>query len=138
MSELGRGPRKPLEYSGMCRWCGSTDLPKGRRSYCSDECKQETVIRFVPGYARTIVGRRDRWTCQICGDKGRDCDHIVPVSEGGGCCGLDNLRILCSACHGKESGKLRKRLNAAKREIEEAAAPQLVFRLDPIADTGTA
>jgi len=26
-------------------------------------------------------------------------DHAVPVAEGGGACGLDNLRTLCTACH---------------------------------------
>jgi 5-methylcytosine-specific restriction endonuclease McrA len=28
-----------------------------------------------------------------------DADHIQPVSEGGGLCGLDNLRTLCIRCH---------------------------------------
>ena len=28
-----------------------------------------------------------------------DADHILPVSKGGGCCGLDNLRTLCIPCH---------------------------------------
>ena len=28
-----------------------------------------------------------------------DADHILPVKEGGGQCGLDNLRTLCIKCH---------------------------------------
>jgi 5-methylcytosine-specific restriction protein A len=28
-----------------------------------------------------------------------DADHVQPVSEGGGLCGLDNLRTLCIRCH---------------------------------------
>lgn len=56
----------------------------------------------VPGLPRTS---RSWW----------QADHIVPVAEGGGDCGLDNLRTLCSWCHGRESGALRKRLNAARR-----------------------
>ena len=28
-----------------------------------------------------------------------DADHIIPVKEGGGQCGLDNLRTLCIKCH---------------------------------------
>ena len=28
-----------------------------------------------------------------------DADHIVPVKQGGGQCGLDNLRTLCIKCH---------------------------------------
>jgi hypothetical protein len=116
-----------------CRWCGTGQFEKGRRSYCSEACKQETVTRMVPGYARTIVGRRDKWTCELCGGRGYDCDHRVPVSEGGGCCGVDNLRILCGQCHGAETGKLRKRLNAQTRDREEVERGQTTFRLDPIA-----
>lgn len=28
-----------------------------------------------------------------------DADHIKPVKEGGGTCGLDNFRCLCISCH---------------------------------------
>lgn len=41
-------------------------------------------------------------------------DHITPVAEGGGACGLDNLRTLCWRCHPRETGALRRRLNRAK------------------------
>ena len=37
-------------------------------------------------------------------------DHILAVSEGGGSCGLDNLRTLCVPCHDTETAKLRGRL----------------------------
>ena len=30
-----------------------------------------------------------------------DRDHIIPVKNGGGNCGLDNLRTLCIKCHKK-------------------------------------
>jgi 5-methylcytosine-specific restriction endonuclease McrA len=26
-------------------------------------------------------------------------DHIIPVKDGGGLCGLDNIRTLCISCH---------------------------------------
>ncbi len=39
-----------------------------------------------------------------------EADHIVPVAEGGGGCGLDNLRTLCTPCHQSETAKLRFRL----------------------------
>ncbi len=38
-----------------------------------------------------------------------DIDHIVPVCEGGGCCGLDNLRTLCFVCHSRVTAELSKR-----------------------------
>ena len=37
-------------------------------------------------------------------------DHIVAVAEGGGGCGLDNLRTLCVPCHTGETERLRARL----------------------------
>lgn len=49
-----------------------------------------------------------------------EADHIVPKSEGGGYCTLDNLRTLCKACHAAETGRLRKRLNERKRAMEDA------------------
>lgn len=39
-----------------------------------------------------------------------DVDHIVPVAEGGGGCGLDNLRTLCLRCHRIETTALAGRL----------------------------
>ena len=39
-----------------------------------------------------------------------DIDHIVPVIEGGGDCGPENLRTLCLKHHKEETSKLRKRL----------------------------
>ena len=40
-------------------------------------------------------------------------DHIVAVSEGGGSCGLENLRTLCVPCHTDETEKLKSRLRLA-------------------------
>jgi hypothetical protein len=37
-----------------------------------------------------------------------EADHIIPVSQGGGCCGLENYRTLCLRCH-KDSHKNRVR-----------------------------
>lgn len=36
-------------------------------------------------------------------------DHAVPVAEGGGQCGLENLRTLCVPCHRIESAALAAR-----------------------------
>jgi len=41
-------------------------------------------------------------------------DHIKPVVEGGGECGLDNLRTLCLWCHKLETRKLRRRMKKQK------------------------
>ena len=44
-----------------------------------------------------------------------EVDHKVPVVEGGGECGMDNLRTLCRGCHKRETAALRKRLSIAKK-----------------------
>lgn len=44
-----------------------------------------------------------------------EADHIVPVVEGGGGTGLDNLRTLCWWCHKTETAKLARRRARARR-----------------------
>jgi 5-methylcytosine-specific restriction protein A len=39
-----------------------------------------------------------------------EADHVVPVIEGGGCCGLENYRTLCIPCHRAETRRLRGRM----------------------------
>ena len=43
-------------------------------------------------------------------------DHVIPVAEGGGGCGLDGLRTLCHPCHVRESTALRRRLRKAPKK----------------------
>lgn len=50
-----------------------------------------------------------------------DADHIVPVVEGGGECGIENIRTLCVPCHKQVTAQLAAR-RAAPRRAERAAA----------------
>lgn len=43
-----------------------------------------------------------------------EADHVVPVVEGGGLCGLENLRTLCRPCHRAATGALRARIAASR------------------------
>lgn len=43
-------------------------------------------------------------------------DHINPVIEGGGECGLEGFRTLCTACHKAVTKELRGRMSQRKRE----------------------
>ncbi len=111
---------------GFCRLCGEP-AGKGRTRSCSEECYSGLYIRINANYARYKVYERDKGICAICKTNADDhkressyswqakhtweADHIIPVKEGGGGCGLEGLRTLCIKCHGKESGLLRKRLN---------------------------
>jgi len=96
----------------VCRWCGSP-IDCGRTSYCSQACSDEYGVRSSGRWARILVRRRDGGVCALCGkyDNLWEADHTVPVSEGGDG-GLGNLRTLCRICHNRETGLLRRRLNA--------------------------
>lgn len=109
--------KKSADGKKLCKVCEKS-LPPRRSSYCSDEC----AYRNTPSWMRFLVRRRDRGICAICkvdchkAHKGRwEMDHIIPVAEGGGLCGLEGYRTLCAPCHGTETGNLRKRLNERKR-----------------------
>lgn len=90
----GRGPNGRR----FCRWCHQ-EVPRGRRSYCNDECRQHCDFNL----SKAVVFARDRWTCRICGSRNApkprlEVDHIVAVKDGGSH-HPDNLRVLCSTCH---------------------------------------
>jgi len=57
-----RGPHN----RGICRWC-QMEVPKGRRTFCSERCVHEWRLRTDPGYLRSRVLSRDRGICAICG-----------------------------------------------------------------------
>ena len=50
----------------LCRWC-RTEVPKGRRTFCSNKCVHEWKLRTNPGYLRDKVFARDQGVCAKCG-----------------------------------------------------------------------
>ena len=57
-------------------------------------------------------------------------DHIVPVAEGGGACGLENLQTLCLPCHKRKTAEQATRKALLRRGIDpDAPPPQLELRL---------
>jgi 5-methylcytosine-specific restriction endonuclease McrA len=112
-SELPKGPNG----RALCRYC-SKEVEGRRKTFCSDACVLEWKVRTQPGFAKELVKQRDDGICEICRKdcfEGRrdtrayrsrrgllsrfDMDHRIPVVEGGGSCGLENLRTLCRPCH---------------------------------------
>ena len=138
----------------ICRWCRGP-VPPPRRTFCSDACVHEWKIRSSPWYVRREVKKRDKGICRICGmnvlkahrawraakppavDRAArkrwraarprwEADHIVPVADGGGECGLENYRLLCRACHIQVTRAWRsQRATTAPgdRDAQQAAAP---------------
>ena len=160
-TKLLRGPAgQPL-----CRWC-SLEVPKGRRTFCSEPCIDEWKIRSNPGHVAVLVFRRDRGICAVChldtvalGRRFRawihettqswwhgpfefegrrtpakrvlwEADHIVPVVEGGGECGLENYQTLCLWCHRTATAELRRRLAQRKRPSRSRALNALAEKSD--------
>lgn len=60
-----------------------------------------------------------------------DADHITPVIEGGGECGLDNYRTLCIPCHRKVTKELHGRL---KQKRLDAKILPLLQSAEEVAD----
>ncbi|HTI38530.1 MAG TPA: HNH endonuclease [Vicinamibacterales bacterium] len=112
----------------ICRWCRNVIAAPRRRTFCSDACVHEWRVRSSPSYVRGEVWKRDRGICGRCGFNLKEAesawrrtrppkparaerrkwraarprweaDHILPVADGGGECGLENYRLLCRACH---------------------------------------
>jgi 5-methylcytosine-specific restriction endonuclease McrA len=54
-----------------------------------------------------------------------EADHIVPVVEGGGQCGLENYRTLCLRCHRKATAELARRRASARRGQNQAKSKQI-------------
>lgn len=111
--KLPRGP----DGRACCRYCG-VQVPVGRKSFCGDICVHEWKIRANPGYARSCCWKRDHGVCALCGkvDSGWEADHIVPVVEGGGECGLSGYRTLCHGCHVNATNALRLRRMQARKQ----------------------
>ena len=60
---------RKAKQESICRWCGGSvkRFDTRRRTFCSQSCVDEFLIRSDPGYARKLVYKRDRGVCQQCG-----------------------------------------------------------------------
>jgi 5-methylcytosine-specific restriction enzyme A len=63
---IGKTKERGPNGRGICRWC-RTEVPKGRRTFCSEACVYEWRLRTNPGYLRDLVLSRDHGICAECG-----------------------------------------------------------------------
>lgn len=53
-------------------------------------------------------------------------DHILPVAEGGGGCGLDNIQTACTVCHKRKTADQARRKAMMRKGLDpDAPPPQL-------------
>jgi 5-methylcytosine-specific restriction endonuclease McrA len=73
---LQRRKEKGPNGRGLCTWCGQ-EVPKGRISWCGNECVEKYRIRNDAGYARLKVKERDHGICAGCGRDARRIGRIM-------------------------------------------------------------
>lgn len=96
---------------GVCAICGC------------DTLKLYRILRHVhrTGGDATAVANDLDFTCgwQRAGVRWQ-ADHITPVVEGGGGCGLTNLRTLCTPCHRAVTTELVRRRALRRKSLSTA------------------
>lgn len=110
-TRMGNGPGH-RRYKHLPRWADDSAwavLERERMAYFA--------LRLRSVYEPRTRYRGSPW----------EMDHIIPVVEGGGQCGLDNLRTLCVPCHRYVTAELWKRL--AKPRLAEPERPERVLTM---------
>ena len=101
---------------GKCALCGLDTYALLRRAhhqryYFASEEERHRAIIERRAYASAIVELRGRSTLWA-------MDHIIPVVDGGGECGAENLQTLCIFCHARKTAR-EARERAARRRASK-------------------
>ena len=100
---------------GECAHCGVNTLSEHIRIKRARGDRRAALLHHWGLHTRM---RKSLW----------DADHILPVSEGGGECDLDNIRTLCLRCHRTVTAQLRERLRRAKVAAMLAAEARVAMK----------
>jgi 5-methylcytosine-specific restriction endonuclease McrA len=142
-------PERDAQGRVVCRWCRGPVAPP-RRTFCGDACVHEWKIRSSPWYVRrevlcglNVVKAHREWRRAqpaVSDRKARkawraarprwEADHIVPVADGGGECGLDNYRLLCRPCHVRVTVEWRAARVVSSRHDDDAPCGDPGSRVD--------
>jgi 5-methylcytosine-specific restriction endonuclease McrA len=77
-------------------------------SYRKPSANRYELLLETP-FTRRLDLCRMPWRLRLLCNSFWEMDHIIPVIEGGGCCGLSGLRTLCWRCHARETRYLKGR-----------------------------
>ncbi len=95
---------------GICALC---NIDTKKTASTANQLMGEEKIKFLA--ENSISTKRKIWI-QKHGGGLWDADHIIPVKEGGGLCGLENIRTLCIKCHKAETKILAGKNKKIKNE----------------------
>ena len=57
---------------------------------------------------RRRVFDRNGYRCKVCGKAGKlECDHVIPLEDGGDMWDPDNLQAICRGCHIDKTARAR-------------------------------
>lgn len=93
---------------GVCALCG-LDTEELRRTLIGiwhQSPEAAHVNAYIHGFGNAFKHVRLRWGHSPKPRSLWAADHIVPVAEGGGLCGISNYRTLCTPCHQRETKAL--------------------------------
>jgi len=99
-TDLPRGPQGRC----LCRHCGE-EVPKRRRTFCSELCVERWRIKTDPSFLRSLVWKRDRGLCARCGLKCRDLEKSLKLLR----------QVLVRLGHPKAYGNLRSLMKIQSR-----------------------
>lgn len=112
---------------GVCSACGldcdalERDYQAAKRALYRERCQPDgdlphrTSLLWQYGHWSRDAEALLRGLGFIPGRSFWEMDHVVPVVEGGGGCGLDGLRTLCCPCHRRETAALARRRAGSRR-----------------------
>lgn len=101
---------------GICTSCGLDTEKLSRILAHARRSQQSWNDRFIY-YCRAIAPLRVQLGFNPSGTLW-EADHITPVIEGGGQCGLENLRTLCTPCHKQATAELARRRARQRRDAK--------------------
>lgn len=123
----GRGVREAVfkRDKGICARCGldCEVLRDELDSLEREQAKNKAERRWPPRWRGSAFqqfladNKLGMWNGEVKRNLW-ETHHKVAVKEGGGQCGLENYATLCCRCHARETGRLRKRLNAMRNKGE--------------------
>ena len=104
---------------GICATCGRDTVTAEREGAAAfnalraEACQDGMSPSGLSPEDRRVLAKRQEAVLKSYGwarHSWREVDHILPVCEGGGLLGPENLRLLCGACQLAATAALRTRL----------------------------